>query len=46
MRRWLCYGALVTLGAYLNEMALLVLAAHLVTVGLARYGRPAFGTGR
>jgi mannosyltransferase len=38
-RRWLCYGALVTVGAYLNEMALLVLAAHAVTVGLARYGR-------
>ena len=37
-RRWLCYGALVTVGAYLNEMALLVLAAHAVTVGLARYG--------
>jgi mannosyltransferase len=36
--RWLCYGALVTVGAYLNEMALLVLAAHAVTVGLARYG--------
>jgi mannosyltransferase len=39
--RWLCYGALVTVGAYLNEMALLVLAAHAVTVGLARYGRAA-----
>jgi mannosyltransferase len=39
--RWLCYGALVTVGAYLNEMALLVLAAHAVTVGLARYGWPA-----
>jgi len=36
--RWLCYGALVIVGAYLNEMALLVLAAHAVTVGLARYG--------
>jgi len=39
--RWLCYGALVTVGAYLNEMTLLVLAAHAVTVGLARYGRAA-----
>ena len=38
---WLCYGALVTVGAYLNEMTLLVLAAHAITVGLARYGRAA-----
>jgi len=38
-RRWLTYGALVTLSAYLNEMALLVLAAHAITVLLARYGR-------
>jgi mannosyltransferase len=38
-RRWLVYGALVTLGGYLNEMSLLVLAAHAVTVLLARYGR-------
>ncbi len=36
-RRWVAYGALVTLGAYLNEMSLLVLAAHAVTVLLARY---------
>lgn len=40
-RRWMCYGALVTVAAYLNEMALLVLAAHAITVGLARYGWPA-----
>jgi mannosyltransferase len=40
-RRWVAYGALVTLGGYLNEMSLLVLAAHAVTVLLARYGRPA-----
>jgi mannosyltransferase len=39
MRHWLIYGALVTLGAYLNEMSLLVLAAHAITVLLARYGR-------
>ncbi len=38
-RRWVGYGALVTLAGYLNEMALLMLAAHLVTVLLARYGR-------
>jgi mannosyltransferase len=38
-RRWLLYGALVTLGGYLNEMALLVLAAHAATVLLTRYGR-------
>jgi mannosyltransferase len=38
-RWWLGYGALVLLGAYLNEMALLVLLAHAVTVLLARCGR-------
>jgi mannosyltransferase len=41
IRRWLAYGALVTLGGYLNEMSLLVLAAHAITVLLARYGRRA-----
>jgi mannosyltransferase len=40
-RQWLLYGGLVTLGGYLNEMSLLVLAAHAVTVVLARYGRQA-----
>ena len=45
-RRWLVYAALITLGGYLNEMSLLVLAAHAVTVLLARYGRPAVGAGR
>ena len=40
-RRWLIYGALVTLGGYLNEMSLLVLAAHAITVLLARPARPA-----
>jgi mannosyltransferase len=39
-RRWLAYAGLVALGGYLNEMSLLVLAAHAVTVLLARYGRP------
>jgi mannosyltransferase len=39
-RRWAGYAALVALGAYLNEMSLLVLAAHGVTVLLARYGQP------
>jgi mannosyltransferase len=38
-RRWVAYGALITLGGYLNELSLLVLAAHAVTVLLARYGR-------
>jgi mannosyltransferase len=38
-RSWIVYGALVTVSGYLNEMALLVLAAHAVTVLLARYGR-------
>jgi len=38
MRWWLGYGALVVVAGYLNEMALLMLAAHAVTVLLARYG--------
>jgi mannosyltransferase len=38
-RWWLVYGGLVTLSGYLNEMALLVLPAHAITVLLARYGR-------
>jgi mannosyltransferase len=38
-RWWLLYGALVTVGGYLNELFLLVLAAHAVTVLLTRYGR-------
>jgi len=38
-RWWLLYGGLVTLSGYLNEMALLVLPAHAITVLLARYGR-------
>ncbi len=40
-RRWALYAAVATVAAYLNEMALLVLAAHAVTVLLARYGRTA-----
>jgi mannosyltransferase len=39
-RWWLAYGALVTLGGYLNELSLLVLAAHGVTVLVARYRWP------
>ena len=39
---WVGYGALMLLAGYLNEMALLALAAHGVTVLLARYGRAAF----
>jgi mannosyltransferase len=42
-RRWLLYGALVTLGGYLNELSLLALAAHAITVALARYGRRTAG---
>jgi mannosyltransferase len=38
-RRWVAYAALVTVGGYLNEMSLLVLGAHAVTVLLARPGR-------
>jgi mannosyltransferase len=41
-RRWIGYAALVVLAGYLNEMALLMLVAHAVTVGLARYGRHVF----
>ncbi|MBO0824241.1 MAG: glycosyltransferase family 39 protein, partial [Actinobacteria bacterium] len=37
-RWWIGYAALVTVSSYLNEMALLALAAHAVTVLLARYG--------
>ncbi|HEY7432295.1 MAG TPA: hypothetical protein VH641_16345 [Streptosporangiaceae bacterium] len=38
-RGWTGYVVLITAGGYLNEMSLLVLAAHAVTVGLARQGR-------
>jgi mannosyltransferase len=38
VRWWLGYGALVVVAGYLNEMALLMLAAHAVTVVVARYG--------
>jgi mannosyltransferase len=37
-RWWLLYGGLVALSGYLNEMALLVLPAHAITLLLARYG--------
>jgi mannosyltransferase len=36
-RLWVAYALLIALGGYLNEMALLVLAAHGVTVLLGRY---------
>jgi mannosyltransferase len=39
-RWWLGYGALVVLGGYLNELSLLMLAAHGITVLIAGYGRP------
>ena len=38
-RRWLLYAVLIALGGYLNEMSLLILAAHACTVLLSRYGR-------
>ena len=41
LARWVAYAALITLAGYLNELALLVLLAHGVTVLLARYGRQA-----
>jgi mannosyltransferase len=44
-RRWVVYAGLVTLGGYLNEMSLLALAAHALTVWLARCGRPTFKRG-
>ena len=37
--RWLVYAAALVVAGYLNELALLVVAAHAVTVLLARYGR-------
>jgi mannosyltransferase len=37
-RRWLIYAALVVVGGYLNEMALLALAAHAITIVLSRAG--------
>ena len=36
-RRWLRYALLIAVAGYLNEMSLLVLAAHAVTVLLGRY---------
>jgi mannosyltransferase len=39
---WVLYAALVILSSYLNEMALLILAAHAATVLIARYGRRVF----
>lgn len=38
-RIWLLYGALVVAAGYLNEMSLLVLAAHATTVHLVRCDR-------
>ena len=38
-RWWIGYGALVALSGYLNEMALLVLAAHATTVFFGRFDR-------
>lgn len=40
-RPWVAYAALIALGGYLNEMSLLVLAAHAVTVAAGRYRRAA-----
>jgi mannosyltransferase len=39
IRRWALYAALIAVGGYLNEIALSVLAAHAVTVLLARPAR-------
>ena len=41
-RWWIGYAVLVAVSSYLNEMALLMLAAHGVTVLLSRYGRRVF----
>jgi mannosyltransferase len=35
-RAWMLYGGLITLGGYFNELSLLVLAAHGVTILLSR----------
>jgi mannosyltransferase len=40
--RYLIYAVLLIVGGYLNELSLLVVAAHAVTVLLARYGRRVF----
>jgi mannosyltransferase len=37
--RWLAYAVLLVAGGYLNELSLLVVPAHAVTVLLARYRR-------
>jgi mannosyltransferase len=37
--RYLIYAVLLMVGGYLNELSLLVVAAHAITVLLARYGR-------
>jgi mannosyltransferase len=42
LRWWIGYAVIVAISSYLNEMALLVLAAHGVTVLLSRYGGRAF----
>jgi mannosyltransferase len=39
--RWLVYAVLLVVGGYLNELSLLVVPAHAVTVLLSRYGRRA-----
>jgi mannosyltransferase len=42
-RWWLAYGVLVALAGYLNELALLMLVAHAVTVLVARQGQRVLG---
>ena len=42
LRWWIGYAILVAISSYLNEMALLMLIAHGVTVLLSRYGRRVF----
>jgi mannosyltransferase len=39
LRRWVLYAGLIALGGYLNELSLALLAAHAVTVLLARPAR-------
>jgi mannosyltransferase len=39
-RRWALYGLLIALGGYLNELSLVVLGAHAITLLLARGRRP------
>lgn len=42
VRRWIGYTALVALAGWLNELSLLVLAAHAITMAVGRFPRRTF----